>query len=92
MAYERGKRRLKKKLRDKCRTLNERNVPIVNRKSLFIVVHGHIQKLKSDGRMVNVVVVVLVLIVFVFIFIIIIIIIIIIVIIIMIIIIIITIV
>ena len=39
-----------KKLRDNCRTLNKCNVPIANGKSLFVVVHGHIQKRKSDGH------------------------------------------
>ena len=38
-----------KKLRDKFRTLNERNFPIANRTSLFVVVRGHIRKRKSDG-------------------------------------------
>ena len=39
-----------KKLRDKFCSLNERNVSIANGKSLFLVVHGHIRKQKSDGR------------------------------------------
>ena len=37
------------KLYEKCCTLYERNVPIANGKSLFVVVNRHIRKWKTIG-------------------------------------------